>query len=333
MLPLVAPISNNGIAQLQLFFLPFFPGAPVYPGVLPSPPPAAFAPPTDVNIVDPGFQNPRTLQVSAGVEREVLRGLALGADFAHASMRHLPRLLDANLAPASGRAEDGRRIYTDPRPDPRFERILRLESSARGSYDRLTLSVKRLWTTGDRWFNRGLQLQAYYTLAMTRDDDSDETLFSLVGYQDWDHLEEEYTASDNDVRHSLKLSGTWQLAGGVELGVVLIAASGRPYSLVSGLDLNMDGSGFNDRLFVDGRDSGRNSFRQPSYRTLDLRVSKTFGLGRDRQLELAADLFNALDNENRFVTARLFDEAPNPGVPDSQLSPPRTAQLSLRLRF
>jgi hypothetical protein len=333
-LPLVAPFTSNGIAQLQLFFLPFFPGAPTYPGVLAAPPPAAVAPPTDVNVVDAGFQNPRTFQASLGIEREVLRGLVLGVDLVHARMHQLPRLLDTNLAPASGVAPDGRRVYGDPRPDPRFQRILRLESSARGTYDALTLSARRLWAGGDHWFNRGLQFQAYYTLAKTRDDDSDEVLFAGVSYQDWDDLAQEYTASDNDVRHAFKLNGTWRLAGGVEVGVVLVASSGLPYTQWSAEDLNLDGS-FSDRRFVDGRDTGRNGFRQPSFRSLDIRVMKALDLGRNRRLELAADLFNALDSENRSVSNanRIYTENPNVGVPDAQAGAPRTAQFSLRFRF
>jgi hypothetical protein len=332
-LPLVAPFTTNGIAQLQLFFTPFTPGAPAYPGILASAPTGAFAPPTDVNVVDTGFQNPRTSQVSVGIEREVLRGLVFGMDLVHARMRNLPRLLDTNLAPASGRAPDGRRVYGDPRPDPRFNRIFRLESSAKGTYNALTLSARRLWTGGERWFNRGLQFQAYYTLAKTRDDDSDEVLFSFPTYQDWEDLAQEYTVSDNDMRHSFKLNGTWRLAGDVEMGVVLLITSGLPYSLAANADLNNDGTFFTDRLFVDGHDTGRNSFRQPGFRTLDIRISKAFGLGRSRRLELAADLFNALNDENRFVSNRSFDQNPNVGVPDAQSGGPRTAQFSLRLRF
>ncbi len=333
-LPLVAPFTNNGIAQLQLFFLPFFPGAPTYPGVFSTPPPAAFAPPSDVSVVDDGFQNPRTFQASLGFEREVTHGLVLGVDLAHARMRQLPRLFDANLAPASGRAEDGRRVYEDPRPDPRFNRVLRLESTAKGTYNALTVSARRLWRGGQRWFNRGLQFQAYYTLAKTRDDDSDELLAVFLSYQDWVDLAQEYTVSDNDVRHSFKLSGTWRLAGDVELGVALVSSSGLPYTQFSAEDLNLDGS-FNDRRFTSGRDTGRNSFRQPGYLSLDLRVSKAVSLGRNRRLELAADLFNALNNENRFVSpaARDFTLNPNVGIPDAQAGAPRTAQFSLRLRF
>jgi hypothetical protein len=118
------------------------------------------------------------------------------------------------------------------------------------------------------------------------------------------------------------------------VGVVLLASTGVPYTQWSAEDLNLDGS-FSDRRFIDGRDTGRNGFRQPSFRTLDLRVMKALDLGRSRRLELAADLFNALNSENRFVSNanRIYTGNPNVGVPDAQAGAPRTAQFSLRFRF
>jgi hypothetical protein len=64
-------------------------------------------------------------------------------------------------------------------------------------------------------------------------------------------------------------------------------------------------------------------------------VSKAFRLGRNRRLETAADLFNALNADNLFVSPsnRTVTFNPRAGVPDAQRSMPRTAQFSLRLRF
>jgi hypothetical protein len=64
---------------------------------------------------------------------------------------------------------------------------------------------------------------------------------------------------------------------------------------------------------------------QPAYRSLDVRLSKACNLGRNRRLELAADLFNALDSENRFVNGnRTFTDNPNAGARDI----PQYAQAS-----
>jgi hypothetical protein len=59
--------------------------------------------------------------------------------------------------------------------------------------------------------------------------------------------------------------------------------------------------------FLDARGArlaGRNTFRQPSWHTLDLRVAKTFdisGGGRNMQVQLIGEAFNVLATRNEFV--------------------------------
>jgi hypothetical protein len=92
---------------------------------------------------------------------------------------------------------------------------------------------------------------------------------------------------------------------------------------------------------VNGVDTGRNTFRQPSYKRLDLRISKGIRLGGARVLDLAIDVFNLLNNENLFITAANTNFLgsgpggvnPNLDVPNGQSGDPRTAQLSVRFRF
>jgi hypothetical protein len=134
------------------------------------------------------------------------------------------------------------------------------------------------------------------------------------------------------------------------VGAIFNARSGAPYTRLSSVDLNNDGApNANDRQFINGRDTGRNAFRQQNYSRLDLRLSKAFRLGGQRMFEVAADVFNALDAENLFVSGptsnspttgnQLFNGSgpgglnPNVGVPDSQLGSPRTGQISLRFKF
>jgi outer membrane receptor protein involved in Fe transport len=331
---LVSAFRGNGTAQQQLAFSSGLPGAPTFPDVLETPPPAAFAPPSDVTVFEQDFQNPRTFQVSLGIEREVLPDLVLGASYVHARMRQLTRLLDINLSPASGRAPDGRLFYGDPRPDPRFNRILQKEASARGTYNGLTLSLRKRWRPSDRWFNRGLAFQAYYTLSKTLDDNSDELSFNYVSYQDWQDLAKEYTVSNNDLRHLFLASGTWELAAELRVGVTFVSVpQGFPYSRVTTIDLNGDGSSPNDRQFIDGQETGRNAFRQPAFSLLNLRIAKGIRLGDRARLEIAADVFNVLGADNLVVTDnRNFLNNPDVGVPD-HAGAPRTLQLSARLQF
>jgi hypothetical protein len=347
---IVSPFTANGEAQLQLTFTPTSPGAPLFPNALPAPPTGVAAPRSSVNIFDEDFQNPRTLQTSVGVEREVLPELTLSVDFTYADMRNLQRLFDINMAPASGTAPDGRLLYRNPRPNANFNLIDRAESTAKGMYNAITVSAKKRWSGSGFWYNRGLQFQAFYTNARNKDDDSNERKFQDIFYQDWENLASEYTWSNNDVRHNFVMNATWAVAYEVQIGAVFNARSGAPYSRLSSVDLNNDGApNANDRQFVDGRDTGRNAFRQPSFSRLDLRVSKAFRVGAQRSLEVAADIFNALNAENRFVSGptsnspttgnQLFNGSgpgglnPAVGVPDSQLGNPITGQVSLRLRF
>jgi hypothetical protein len=347
---IVSPFTANGVAQLQLTFTPTTAGAPTFPNTLSAPPTGITAPRSNVNIFDEDYQNPRTFQSSVGIEREVVRDLTLAVDYTYAQMRNLQRLFDINLAPASGTAADGRLVYNNPRPNPNFLLIDRAESTARGMYSAVTFSAKKRFTTGQQWYNRGLQFQAFYTNARNKDDDSNERKFQDIFYQDWQNLEAEYTWSNNDVRHNFVTNATWILAGDVQIGAIFSARSGSPYSRLSSIDLNGDGApNGNDRQFINGVDTGRNAFRQPSYRRLDLRLAKSFTLGGQRRVELAADLFNALNAENLFVNGptsnspttgnQLFNGAvagtlnPNVGVPDSQLGGSRTGQISLRMKF
>jgi hypothetical protein len=329
---MVSPITTNGKGQQQLLFFPWLVSAPTYPHVLPAAPDVTIAPPSDVWVFADDFRNPRTLRASLEAEHELRPGLTAGAAYVHGRMENLERLLDVNMFPAFGTTEDGRLIYPSERPDPRFARILRVESTARGRYDALTLSL--------RWRRPDSGAQVFYTWSRSRDTDSNERDHLNTYYQDWQHLDREYAASQNDVRHNLVGHGWWRLPWGLELGAIATAHSGAPYSHVSANDLNHDGVYGNDREFLDGRDTGRNAFRQPGYRRLDLRLAKELRLGGDRALDLALDVFNATNADNLWVSDanRYFDAGPdgrNPDLdrPDAQLGEARSLQLSLRLRF
>ena len=346
---IVSPFTANGQAQLQLSFTPTTAGAPIFPNTLSAPPTGTTAPRSNVNIFAEDFQNPRTFQTSVGVERELWPNLTFGLDFTYASMRNLQRLLDINIAPPSGVAADGRLFYGNPRPNSAFNLIDRAESTAKGMYNALTASARRRWSGGTHWLNRGIQFQAYYTFAHNKDDDSNERKFQDIFYQDWQNLGAEYTWSNNDVRHNFVTNATWLLGYDLQIGAVFNARSGAPYSRLSSIDINGDGApNANDRQFINGVDTGRNAFRQPNYSRLDLRLTKMFRFG-PRTLEVAGDLFNALNADNLFVSGptsnspttgnQLFNGSgpgglnPNVGVPDSQLGTPLVGQISLRLRF
>src|SRR5262249_2305720 len=126
------------------------------------------------------------------------------------------------------------------------------------------------------------------------------------------------------------------------LGVVLSAKSGRPYSLTTGRDDNRDG-------FANDRPPGvrRNSLEGPGWFTLDLRWSKEFLLhpNRDRgngkgkktgknkgpSATIAVDAFNILNRVNfgtpvGNLSSRLLGRSVSAG-------PARRMQASLSFKF
>lgn len=341
---IVSPFTSNGAAQLQLRFVPTTAGAPLFPNNLAAPPTGASAAPPSVNLFDPAFENPRTFQTGAGIERELFTNFTASVDGVYARMENLQRLRDVNIAAPSATLADGRLFYGNPRLNPAFTLIDVAESTARGTYAAVTVAARKRFDSGTEWYNRGLQFQAYYTYAQNKDDDSNERKFQDIFYQDWQNLAAEYTWSNNDVRHNFVTNATWSLPYEIQIGAIFNVRSGLPYSRLSSTDLNGDGApNPNDRQFINGVDTGRNSYRQPNYSRLDLRISKAQTIGGGRAIEVAFDLFNALNAENRFVSGpssnspttgnQLFNGNPNVGVPDSQVGEPRSAQVSLRFRF
>lgn len=331
----VSPFTTNGLVAYQLTFTPTSAGRPTFPNILSAPPTGATIPRSDVNYFDPEFQNPRSFQSSIGVEREVFAGTTFGIDVIYSDTKQLQRMFDANLAPASGVAADGRLLYQSPRPNPLFNRMLRSESTAKARFVGTTLSAKRRFVGGEGWYNRGLQFQTHYTYGRAKDDDSNERNFSATFYQDWQNLEAEYTFGDTDVRHNFVTSLTWLLAGDVQVGVIHSSRTGRPYSLTSTSDLNFDSTFSQDRQYINGVDTGRNTFRHPNFHKTDLKVAKLLPFGSNRRGEIAVDVFNLFNSENTFVgsTNRNFSNNVNAGVPNEQIGGSRQAQVSLRIQF
>jgi hypothetical protein len=87
---------------------------------------------------------------------------------------------------------------------------------------------------------------------------------------------------------------------------------------------------------------GRNSFRQPWYRNVDLRLSKIFRFGSSFQLEVIGEAFNLLDFSNfrtSITQMVLYDRTRgaasyNPDFGRNNISgSPRQYQVGLKFRF
>ncbi len=290
---------------------------------------------------DEDFQNPRSFQVSATVEQKIGRDFALSVGYIRNSTWNLQRRTDRNLFPPTINAQ-GVPVFPTTRPIPAIGVLSINESTAHSTYDGMTLTLTRRFA--DRY-----QLQVNYTLARNVDDDSNERNFSQEPALNPFDLSIERGYSKQDVRNNFNLSGLVDLGYGFTLSGVLITRSGFPYTAVIGSDQQNDSNDDNDRAIVNGQVVGRNTFRQPNFFNLDLRLLKGFKFGERMRLDLSAEVFNATRSLNKnfgndaisVFGPPLADGSPsdpNAGIPlfapsTARFGGPRQLQLGVRFVF
>jgi hypothetical protein len=242
--------------------------------------------------IDPGFRNPRSMQLAGTVEQQILPQWTLSAGYLHDSTWRLQRRLDENLYPPAA-VVAGLPIFPLNRPDASIGRLMVNQSTAHSSYDGLLLSaVAQPW--------RRSQLSVNYTLSGTWDDDSSTGPYGIDAALDPFDLRLERAFSLLDVRHTLNVSAIFNLPLGLKCNPVFIARSGQPYTPIIGFDTQHDQNDWNGRALINGTTAGRDSMRQPSFSDADLRMVKDFTLkGTGHHLDLFLDVFNLLGAGNR----------------------------------
>jgi hypothetical protein len=245
--------------------------------------------------VDPNFENPYTDRFSIGAEREVFPLVAVAINYTYAKAEQLQRLRDDNRVYDGTTAPNGLPRYSSTRPNPYYGRVTESVSDAESKYQALTLTAQRRFANS---FSVGMAI----TYSHDEDSDSNERNFAGIQAEDYNNLANNYWYADRDQRWRTSLSGLWDTPWwGIRFAGSFRYSTGRPFSAFTGADTNNDGEGFTDRPTINGEHFTRNSFRQPSFYTLDLRLGKVFSLGPGG-LELAVDCYNCLDSPNRFVT-------------------------------
>ena len=286
---------------------------------------------------DPDFKNPRSWQGSATVEQLIGDNVTLSIGYLFNATHNLQRRLDRNLfAPAIDAT--GMPIFSLIRPDSTIGALSVNESTARSRYDALALSLTRRLATH-------YQLQANYALARNMDDDSNEHLFRRETALNPFDLAAEWAYSKNDVRHNLNFNAVAEMPAGFTAGAILFARTGTPYTPIIGFDTQNDANDENDRAIIDGHVVGRNSYRQPSFFDLDLRLLKGFRFGDNREIALIAELFNVTRAKNLNFGVDAVSPSGTPAQPvatagqplfapsTARFGGPRQMQLGMRVVF
>jgi len=289
-----------------------------------------------VFAIDPDFDNPYTDRITLGAEREVLSRTSLALDLTYAESKQLERLTDINRVYSGATAPNGLPAYSSTTPNPFYARITTLKSDARSKYIGVTATLNRRFADSFSYY-------AAITWSKDKDNDSNERNFSGIQPEDFNNLDLNYGYSNRDQRWKGVVNGVWQSPWwGLGLSGSFRYSTGSPYTGLAGRDLNNDGNN-TDRPTVNGVHFDRNSFRQPDFYELDLRLSKGFKIW-EGNLQLFAECYNCSNAANRFVSGANQTYGANPslgvdpvrnanfGVEDG-VGTPRYFQLGIRFDF
>jgi len=278
--------------------------------------------------VAPEIETPASRSSSIGIEREIMRGLGVAADYVNTRARDLVFTYDVN--------------YPDPttrvRPNPNYLAISRFQMTGNAWSNALLVRLERRSGPGPTF-------RVSYTLSKAERDVED---FQFIA-QDMNNLEAEKGPANNDRRQQLVALATHTLPLGFQISAYFSARSGLPFTITTGRDNNGD-TNINDRPDVvntngdpldratynftfAGRSGslGRNSARGPSFAQLDLRFSKFVRFG-NRKLEGFFEAFNITNHANLGTPVSNLSSA-SFGRPTTISGTPRQAEFGFRFDF
>lgn len=310
-------------------------------------PPGSYA--SLITAIDPNLHTSYSHQFSVGVDRNLGRSVAVTADFLLSEGFNQLGTLDYNpLVPSLG---PGRRPEDVGGVAGTSTTVLQFTSYARSSYRGFSLGARKRLANGT-------QFMANYVLSKAEDSSPDfQSAFVPqdqgrgrdpanprglpIGFD----VDLDFGPSLQDQRHRFVFSGTYVGPRGVQLSGIATLASGVPFNILAGSDLNGDGDAGTfpvDRARVNPADVStsvaRNTGRLPGESTVDLRVSRQWRLS-NITVEPMFEVFNLLNHTNFTAVNNVFGtgafpSSPLPGYGQYQQSAAaRQAQVALRVLF
>ena len=291
--------------------------------------------------------NPNTQQGTFGVEHDFGNDFFLKVDYVRAHTAQIDRLLDLNapstfiptgtttaLATRTAAAANLTRPILPVNNG--YRRIQVVSNEGVSDYNGLQMNLEKRFA--DRF-----SFLASYTLSKTTNTvepdagNGDPLDVTRLG-------EFERGLSILDQRHRFVLSGYYQLPYGFTIGGITTAASGRPYAITAGSDINGDGSTA-DRPFdlTSGTFLARNAGRgTPTYST-DLFAQKSFLFKERMSLEFRAEVFNVFNHLNVYGRNGVYGNNGLIGTPSltlgnpvggiASVDPNREIQFQVRFRY
>lgn len=324
--------------------------------------------------VDPNFEFPRTLQMNVSVQRQITNSLTVGAAFVKSVARSLPFGRDVNAPIVNSTATAAGPNVLARRPNPAFGAVNVLGSDQDADYNGLQITssmrlnkrvsfngfyVLSKTTSSVQLFNNTTQglaqnynnLDAEYGAA----DTDQRHVFSMSM-----NFQPDFYSGGNRILKGI-LNG-WSISPIIKL------RSGKPFTVTNGgVDANLDGTTGTDRarltgispyldnptaamwfntaafaqnpvvtgIATDGT-SPRNYLYGPSYRVVDLAISRDFRFGERYKLRLRGEgtnVFNLvnLGQPNASVPANVATSSTFGTITDG--GPMRILQFGARFTF
>jgi len=296
------------------------------------------------------FVNPRSQVTSIGAEREVVKGLFVGADYVHQHWSNLDRSVDLNAPTPFDRTAPGqtRTVAAANATRP----IVPVNGGVRNVNVLMNLGVADYDGLQTLVTYRGhpkMYAAVSYTLAKatnTAEPDGNginpnDSNIARLG-------EEERGPSVVDQRHRAVITFSYNLPYNITAGTVAQLASSRPFNAVTGIDNNGDAAN-NDRPVVDGKVISKSAFRGTP--TSEVALFAEGRLKRSRRaVVLRAEVFNLFNHGNILGRAQTtygdtttvnptFGQIVSAGTATNALpslaniDPPRMVQFQIRYQF
>ena len=317
-----------------------------------------------ITAVDPNLKMPYAHNWFLGIQRNLVGGMVIDANYLGSAGRNLHNAYNINRY--VGDLVDGRLDGFNPS----FSTITFITSTSRSIYHGGTVQLQRR-------FQHGFMAQGAYTFGKAIDDA--DAAVGATNYQDAANIQADRAVAGYDVAHKVSLVGLWELPffkesvglghrllGGWQFAGYAIMQTGSPLNVTNNAaqtrnDFNADGnagdrpnapastvkqSGWSTDEYLNGifRTSdfptpangqngnlARNAFRGPGFADVSLSLSKKFAVTTGVSAEFRLDAFNAF---NRVNLADPIMDLNNSsfGRSTSQLAP-RALQVGLRVRY
>ncbi|HEX8139999.1 MAG TPA: TonB-dependent receptor [Pyrinomonadaceae bacterium] len=295
--------------------------------------------------------NPRSQVMTIGAERELVKGLFVGADYVHQHLSGIDRTVDLNAPAPFDRTATGqvRSVAAANATRP----ILPVNGGVR--------QVNVLMNLGEADYD-GLQTQVAYrgssriyaalSYTLSRATNTSEPDGNGVGPNDSNIArlgEVERGPSLLDQRHRAVITFSYRFPYNITAGTLTQLASARPFNATTGIDNNGDGIN-NDRPVLGGAVIGKSAFRSTPTSDVALFIEGRIKTSERTSILLRLEGFNLLNHGNflgRGQTVYGDTATPNPtfgqlvavgtttnALPAfANIDPPRMFQLQARFIF